>query len=111
MRLIGCKFSEVQRVTIDGANQNFGDNFWDTGSVLVNMSYSLSELESGYGRERGGCLSYFVFLVRKYTSVGGKITRFIFILCVIQTSEEDVMVRETPGVVGGTFSDILFLAF
>ena len=69
MRLTGCNFSEVHRVTRYGANQNFGDNLWDTGSVLVNMSYSLSDLESGYGRERGGCLSYVFVLVGKDTSV------------------------------------------
>ena len=33
------------------------------------ICYSLSDLESGYGRERGGCLSYVFVLVGKDTSV------------------------------------------
>ena len=70
VRLIGCDFSEVHGVTRDGENQNFGDNFRDTGSVLFNMSYSLSSLESRYGREIKGYLSCFFVLVRKDTSIG-----------------------------------------
>ena len=53
----------------------------------------------------------FNVLVEKYTSVGGNIVGCMFILSVICSSYEDIVVREPPGFGGGTASAILFPAF
>ena len=105
MILIWCAFKEVHWITIDGTNGDFGDNFWDMGTVGSNVSYGLTNLEGGYIIERG-VLSYLSVLVVKHTSDEGNTVVFMFILSVIQTSNEDVEVREPPRVGGGTVSVI-----
>ena len=45
-------------------------------------------------------------LVTKHTSYGVNIAGFMFILSVIRTSEEDIVVLEPPGVGGVTMSAI-----
>ena len=69
----------------------------------------MTDLDSGYRRNRGGG-SFSDVLVVKQTAYGGEISRFVFILYVISTSEEDFVIRERPGVGGGTVSVILLLA-
>ena len=44
--LVGCSFNEVHWVTRNGANSNFCHYWWDPGSIWVNMSYRLTNLES-----------------------------------------------------------------
>ena len=53
---------------------------------------------------------YFLFLlVGKETASGGEISRCMFILSMIHTSEEDVVVQEPLGFGGGTAPAILLL--
>ena len=47
--------------------------------------------------------------LEKETAVGGKFFVFVFILYVVKTSDKDAVVREPPGVGGGTTSVILLL--
>ena len=47
---VGCFLTEVNEVTRDVANHNFGDNCRDPCYILVNMSYILPKFDSGYGR-------------------------------------------------------------
>ena len=50
--LVGCASNEVNGVTRDGVNHNFGHYFWNKGSVGVNISYRLIDLESGGSEDR-----------------------------------------------------------
>ena len=59
MILVSCAFNEVHWITRDGENCDFGDNFWDTVTVAINVSYSLTNLEGGYSRER---FRYFLYI-------------------------------------------------
>ena len=56
--------------------------------------------------EREDGLSSLVVLVGKETAVGENITRCMFRLSVIRTSEEDVVVREPP-CIGGSISSAI----
>ena len=55
----------------------------------------------GTGESAGG-LSCFAILVGKETAAGEKFVGFMVILYAIQTSEEDMVLQEPPGVVGDT---------
>ena len=47
-----CAFNEIHWITIDGANCDLCDNFWDTGENGINVSYVFTNLEGGDDRER-----------------------------------------------------------
>ena len=48
--LIGCALNEVHWITRDVASGDFVDNFWDTGTVGINVCGGLAKLENGYGK-------------------------------------------------------------
>ena len=56
--------------------------------------------------ERDGVLSCFAVWVVKETAVGGKFVGCVFIFSMIWTSEENVVVREPPGLGGSTMSSM-----
>ena len=66
-------FNEVHRITRDYANHNFGDYYWYPGCISVNMSYSLTDLDSGNGRKRG-CFILICCLIWKIDSIWGGIS-------------------------------------
>ena len=61
--------------------------------------------------EREGDLSCFAIWVGKETAVGVEVVGFMVTLSDIHTSEEDVVIREPPGVGGVAISLIRLLAF
>ena len=72
--LFGCAFNEVHGVTRDGANYDFGDYFWDPGSILVSMSYRFPDLKTVNRINR----SWFVLIIClswKIESSWGEINR------------------------------------
>ena len=67
---------------------------------LVQLGDLLRKIE---GEGGGSC---FVVLVGKETEFGGNIYRCMFILTVIWTLEDDVVLQEPSGVGGGTASSM-----
>ena len=85
MRLAWRAFNGIHGITIDGANCDLGDNCWDTGDFVINVSYGLTNLEGGYGRERRSFV-LIIHLGHETDIRWGEIVLFMFIFFVKRTS-------------------------